>query len=160
MPFPEYILNFCSMLLIAWHVWWCGFKKRCDSCLDFPAVSILQMPMFICVQRVPCLACAVPPAPLCAHAHRASGSLPACHKEVWKILLSEPSGSSYQGWESYQALLGWQGDKINPHKEMKQLQWGGSISEDQWKRKTEIVAHGWQMVEVWVEIGLSRNILS
>lgn len=24
----------------------------------------------------------------------------------------------------------------------------------------EIMAHGWQMVEVWLEIGLSRNILS
>jgi hypothetical protein len=24
----------------------------------------------------------------------------------------------------------------------------------------EFKAHGWQMVEVWLEIGLSRNILS
>lgn len=33
--------------------------------------------------------------------------------------------------------------------------WGPMKEEDK-----EIMAHGWQMVEVWLEIGLSRNILS
>lgn len=160
LAFPAYLLDFCSMLKIYWHVWWFGFKKRCISCLDFPAVSFLHMPMFICVQCVLCLASALLPAPLCARAHRASGSLPAYYKEVWKILRSEPSDLPFWGWEGYQAPLSWQSDKINPHKEIKQLQWGRRSSEDQWKRKTGITAPGWQMVEVWLEIGLSRNILS
>lgn len=159
--FPEYILDFCLMLIIYWHVWWSGFfLKKCISCLNFPAVSFLHMPVLICGQCVLCLASALLAAPLCARAHRASGSLLVCCKEVWKILLPEPSGFPYWGWESYQGLPGWQSDNISPHTELKQLQWGWRTSEDQWKRKTEITAHRWQMVEVWLEIGLLRNILS
>lgn len=39
-----------------------------------------------------------------------------CYKVVWKILLSEPSDLSYWGPESYQVLLSWQRDRINPSK--------------------------------------------
>lgn len=152
-------LLFDAHHLLACVMIWLFFKK-----MHFlPEFSCSELSAYACVDLW--TMCAVPgicsaSRPLCARAHRASGSLPVCCKEVWKILLPEPSGFPYWGWESYQGLPGWQSDNISPHTELKQLQWGWRTSEDQWKRKTEITAHRWQMVEVWLEIGLLRNILS
>lgn len=156
---PKFILDFCSVFYNLSRVMaWLSKEMHFLLWLSFSELW-LHMPMFICVRCVLCLASALLPA---LHVPVPPvGHLGICAVTRWfgKILLSEPSDLSYQGPESYQVLLSWQRDKINPSKEITaavgvESFWGPVIEEDK-----EIKVHGWQMVEVWLEIWLSRNIL-
>lgn len=152
-------LDFCSMLTIWWHVWWFGFQKRCISYLAFSAMSFGCLCPCLFVYEVCCawhLLCFPPSVCPCPQGVWECvgmwGGLENSLWALWLILL---------GLRKLPSLLSWQSDRIHPHKGDETAAVGmqgfrGPMKEED----KEIMAHGRQMVEVWLEIGFSRNILS
>lgn len=141
--------------------WWLGFQKGCIFYLDVFAVSVSCICPCLFVYSVCCawhLLCFLPfcePVPLghlgvCSHVIGGLDNPPFW--ALWLILLRLRkllSLAKLGEWKNQPT----QGDKTAALG--RESFRGLMIEEDK-----EFKAHGWQMVEVWLEIGLSRNILS